>query len=129
MALRKIAIFLDMAEYVHSLGKPMRPRDPKRSEPAGEPRAWAYDRFPAARAAREAGGGPYRICSFDAHIRDDGFMVHDYYVPNEGIVLPGLADDMAALAFVRALVQTDLLLRVEALLQGGAQTAEGSATG
>jgi len=126
MALLKTAIFLDMAEYTQALGTPLRSRDPQHREPPDAPRTWAYDQFPAARAALTAGGGPYRTFGFDARIRTDGFVIHDYYLPDEGIVLPGLEDDLSALAFVRALVQTDLSLRIEALLPKGRVDGEGT---
>lgn len=115
MALRKIHGFLDMAEYVQMDGGPKRTRKPEQDESADSPRLWAYARFPAVQAALQAGIGPYRSCTFESRISISGSAHHSYHLPDDGLAPPGLENDWATVAFVRALVQTDLRTRIEAL--------------
>ena len=110
LALRKINVFLDMAEHVVNYGLTERQRLPDSASTEG-PRAWAYARFPATKAA---GGGLYRCCTFESHIHlRYGSPHHAYCIPDEGMAPPGLEDDKDTMAFVRALVLSDLRQRIE----------------
>ena len=103
-----------MAECVQHDGTPEQPRPSGEPETADGPRIWAYQRFPAARLARDRAGGPYRCCTLEASVSTSGYVHHDYYLPDEGEPPPGLADEMDRLAFVGALVQTDPCRRIHA---------------
>jgi hypothetical protein len=116
LTLWKIAMFLDVAECFISKSGPARPRTRNQPEPSLLARDWAYARYPATYAALQAGGGPYRPCTFVGRITANiGLPSHDYYLPDEGIAPPGLENDQDALRFTRALVQSDLRQRIDAL--------------
>lgn len=68
LALQKIAIFLGMAEYAEATEEPEQHRPPDQPEPPEGPRAWAYTRFPAVRAAVESGLGPYRRAASSSRV-------------------------------------------------------------
>jgi hypothetical protein len=115
MALMKMYFALSTAEV---LGGEWASNRPHRSNDAVEaPREWAYKQFPEARLAREAGGGPYRICTFQMSINHFGRPAHDYDIEDGGIILPCLRTDLDMMIFVRSLLITDLARRCEALVR------------
>ena len=121
MALQKMSIFLAVAERIHRHGT-MEELQIKMDNSLPEwPRVCAYTRFPTVLAAREARGGPYRSCTLESHVRDDGFVFHDYHFNTdpEGPPPPGLVDDNATMIFARSLAQGDLRRRTVALSADG----------
>ena len=121
MALQKMSIFLFMAERVHGYGTMEDLQAEMDVFLPDWPRVCAYTRFPTVLAAREAGGGPYRSCTLESHVRDDGFVFHDYHFNTdpEGPPPPGLVDDNATMIFARSLAQGDLRRRTVALSADG----------
>ena len=121
MALQKVSSFLVTAEHVHGHGTMEEMQIEMDMYLPEWPRVCAYTRFPMVLAAREAGEGPYRSCTLEARVRDDGFVFHDYHFNTdpEGPPPPGLVDDEATMIFVRSLAQGDLRRRIVALSAEG----------
>jgi len=121
MALQKMSIFLFMAEHVHGHGTMEELQIDMDIFLPEWPRVCAYTRFPMVLAAREAGEGPYRSCTLESRIRDDGFAFHDYHFnpDTEGTPPPGPASDAATMIFIRSLAQGDLRRRIVALIAEG----------
>lgn len=77
------------------------------------------DRFPMLLAARDASEGPYRSCTLESRLSEDGFALHDYRFGAEVPAPPGLTDDDAAMIFVHSLAQSDVRGRIAALRSEG----------